>query len=159
MALKTTSINSLILCFFKYPTISVKITSVSIYASNLKLHQVCFKTFALSAFAPIGYPLYYHSIVYNPWENTYICYRNIGKRLNSVNVNRVKIGKNILRGILGPRRARGVSRGRGWGAPLCVCALCVWVCVVCRKNFLYISPTPVSALGANQLFAKQSFSE
>lgn len=31
-------------------------------------------------------------------------------------VNRVKIGKNILRGILGPYRARGCPRGRGWGA-------------------------------------------
>jgi hypothetical protein len=31
-------------------------------------------------------------------------------------VNSSNFGENILRGILGPRRARGVPRGWGWGA-------------------------------------------
>jgi hypothetical protein len=38
-------------------------------------------------------------------------------------VNRVKIGKNILGGILGPRSARGVPRGEGVGwVPECAAA-------------------------------------
>jgi hypothetical protein len=38
------------------------------------------------------------------------------KKVKDFGVNRVKFGKNILRGILGPYRARGVSPGWGWGA-------------------------------------------
>jgi hypothetical protein len=37
------------------------------------------------------------------------------KKVKEFGVNRVEFGKNILRGILGPRRARGRRWGRGWG--------------------------------------------
>ena len=36
------------------------------------------------------------------------------KKVKDFGVNRVEIGKNILRGILGPRRARGRRPGWGW---------------------------------------------
>lgn len=64
----------------------------------------------------------------------------------------MKIGKNILGGILGPRRARGVSRGRGWGpvpAGLLLRGPWLWQCEKISGDDL--RPSHISLEG-NRLF-------